>query len=46
MPLKNSHITVGRVEFLRYWHYPAPLWAIRITERDHTRGGWDTRPIG
>jgi len=40
MPFKNSHISIGRVEFRRDRRYPVPPLVIRITERDYPAVNW------
>jgi PilZ domain-containing protein len=40
MPFKNSHISIGRVEFRRDRRYPVPPLVIRITERDYAAVNW------
>lgn len=40
MPFKNSHISIGRVEFRRDRRYPVPPLLVRITERDYPAVNW------
>lgn len=40
MPFKNSHISIGRVEFRRDRRYPVPPLMVRITERDYPAANW------
>ena len=40
MTYKNSHITVGRVEFRRDRRYPVPPLVVRIAERDYPASNW------
>ena len=40
MPFKNSHISIGRVEFRRDRRYPVPPLVVRITERDYPAVNW------
>lgn len=40
MPYKNSHITVGRVEFRRDRRYPVPPLVVRIAGRDYPASNW------
>ena len=40
MPFKNSHISIGRVEFRRDRRYPVPPLVIRITGRDYAAVNW------
>jgi hypothetical protein len=40
MPIKNSHISIGRVEFRRDRRYPVPPLVVRITERDYAAVNW------
>lgn len=40
MPFKNSHISIGRVEFRRDRRYPVPPLVVRIMERDYPALNW------
>jgi hypothetical protein len=40
MPFKNSHISIGRVEFRRDRRYPVPPLAVRIQGRDYPALNW------
>jgi len=40
MPFKNSHISIGRVEFRRDRRYPAPPLVVRIEGRDYPALNW------
>ena len=40
MPFKNSHISIGRVEFRRDRRYPVPPLVVRIQERDYPAVNW------
>ena len=40
MPFKNSHISIGRVEFRRDRRYPVPPLVVRISERDYPAVNW------
>lgn len=40
MPFKNSHISIGRVEFRRDRRYPVPPLVVRIMERDYRAVNW------
>ena len=40
MSFKNSHITVGRVEFRRDRRYPVPPLVVRISERAYPALNW------
>ncbi len=40
MPFKNSHFSIGRVEYRRDRRYPVPPLVIRIAERDYPATNW------
>jgi len=40
MPFKNSHISIGRVEFRRDRRYPVPPLVARIQDRDYSAVNW------
>ena len=40
MPFKNSHISIGRVEFRRDRRYPVPPLLVRIQGRDYPALNW------
>ena len=40
MPFRNSHISIGRVEFRRDRRYPVPPLVVRIQERDYPAVNW------
>lgn len=40
MPFKNSHISIGRVEFRRDRRYPVPPLVVRIMGRDYPALNW------
>jgi hypothetical protein len=40
MPFKNSHISIGRVEFRRDRRYPVPPLLVRIEGRDYPAVNW------
>ena len=40
MAFKNSHVSVGRLEFRRDRRYPVPPLVVRIAERDYPAINW------